>query len=137
MRILSLDVGTKTIGVAVSDELGITANGITTIKRSDIKSDLKDLEDIIDRYSPGEIVIGIPYNTDGTVGKRGKDILAFSDTVKREFRIPVVYWDESFSTVKAEEKMLEADLSRRKRKKVIDKMAAVIILQEYLASKQD
>lgn len=137
MRILSLDVGTKTIGVAVSDELGITANGITTIKRSDIKSDLKNLKDIIDRYSPAEIVIGVPYNIDGSVGNRGKDILTFSDTVKKEFSIPVVYWDESFSTVNAEEKMLEADLSRKKRKKVIDKMAAVIILQEYLACKQD
>lgn len=135
MRILSLDVGTKTIGVAVSDELGITANGITTIKRKNIKSDLNEIRGIVDQYDPGEIVIGIPYKADGTLSQRGKDILAFSEKVKRSLQKPVVLWDESFSTVKAEKKMLEADLSRKKRKKVIDKMAAVIILQEYLESK--
>lgn len=135
MRILSLDVGTKTIGVAVSDELGITANGITTVKRKNIRSDLKELREIIDQYDPGEIVIGIPYKADGTLSQRGQDILTFSEKVKKSFHKPVVLWDESFSTVKAEKKMLEADLSRKKRKKVIDKMAAVIILQEYLESK--
>jgi len=133
-RILSLDVGTKTIGVAVSDELGITANGIKTIRRKDIKSDLSELKGIIDRFSPQEIVVGVPYNIDGSVSNRGKDIIAFSEKIKNEFSIPVVLWDESFSTVYAEEKMLEADMSRKKRKKRIDKMAAVIILQEYLES---
>lgn len=137
MRILSLDVGTKTIGVAVSDELGITANGIKTIRRKNLDSDLAKLSEIIKQYDPGQIVIGLPYNIDGSVSKRGEMILELSEKVKSRFSLPVKYWDESFSTVNAEEKMLEADMSRKKRKKVIDKMAAVIILQEYLGSREN
>ena len=136
MRTLALDVGTKTIGVAVSDELGITANGITTIKRKDLKSDLSELSVIIDEYTPGEIVVGVPYLEDGSVNERGDQILKFSDKIAEAFSLPIVHWDESFSTVHAEEKLIEADMSRKKRKKVIDKIAAVFILQEYLESKR-
>ncbi len=134
MRTLALDVGTKTIGVAVSDELGITANGITTIQRNNIKSDLSELGSIVEEYKPGEIVIGIPYLEDGSVNERGEQILKFSDKVAESFSLPVIHWDESFSTVHAEEKLIEANMSRKKRKKVIDKIAAVFILQEYLES---
>lgn len=133
MRVMALDVGTKTIGVAMSDELRITANGITTIKRKGTASDLASLGRIIRQYEPSEIVVGVPYKHDGTLSKRGQDIVTFSEKVKEEFGLPVIRFDESFSTVRAEEKMIEADLSRKKRKKVIDKMAAVIILQDYLA----
>lgn len=136
MRILALDVGTKTIGVAVSDELGIAAHGVTTIKRTELKRDLDALGKIIDEYNPSEILVGIPYNFDGTVSKRGKEILKFAETLKKIFPIPVEFWDESFSTVRAEEVLLEADLSRKKRKKVIDKMAAVFILEGYLEEKR-
>ncbi|MGH7888941.1 MAG: Holliday junction resolvase RuvX [Thermodesulfobacteriota bacterium] len=136
MRILALDVGTKTIGVAVSDELRIAAHGLTTIKRTDLGRDLEALRKIIDEYKPSEIVVGIPYKDDGTVGKRGEDISRFAGKVKETFPISVEFWDESFSTVRAEEILLEADLSRRKRKKVIDKMAAVFILEGYLESKR-
>ncbi len=136
MRILALDVGTKTIGVAVSDELRIAAHGLTTIKRTDLGRDLKALRKIVDEYKPSEIVVGVPYRDDGTVGKRGEDILGFAEKVKETFSISVELWDESFSTVMAEEVLLEADLSRRKRKKVIDKMAAVFILEGYLESKK-
>ncbi|HSE83052.1 MAG TPA: Holliday junction resolvase RuvX [Thermodesulfobacteriota bacterium] len=135
MRILALDVGTKTIGVAVSDELGIAAHGVTTIKRTELKRDLETLRKIIDEYNPSEILVGIPYNSDGTVSKRGKEILKFAEKLKKTFPIPVEFWDESFSTVRAEEVLLEADLSRRKRKKVIDKIAAVFILEDYLRAK--
>ena len=137
MRTLALDVGTKTIGVAVSDELGITANGVTTIRRKDIEYDMVELSKIIDRYSPSELLVGVPYRSDGTVSKRGEAILEFSGKLKERFGLPVKYWDESFSTSNAERFLIDADLSRKKRKKVIDKMAAVYILAEYLESRRN
>ncbi|MEQ9617689.1 MAG: Holliday junction resolvase RuvX [Deltaproteobacteria bacterium] len=136
MRTLALDVGTKTIGVAVSDELGITASGVTTIKRKSFEYDKRELARLIERYSPSEILVGIPYRSDGTVGKRGEGILKFAGKIKEAFHLPVVYWDESFSTAGAERFLIHADLGRKKRKKVIDKMAAVYILAEYLESKR-
>ncbi len=136
MRTIALDVGTKTIGVAVSDELGITANGITTILRKSIDQDLDELKILLEEYKPGEILVGVPYDMEGGVSKRGDQILRFADKIKAAFSLSVVYWDESFSTVNAEEKLVQANLSRKKRKKVIDKMAAVFILQEYLESKR-
>jgi len=136
LRTLALDVGTKTIGVAVSDELGITANGVTTIKRKSLKDDLGELDIIIKEYNPGEIVVGVPYLMDGSVGERGQQILNFAEKIREAFSLPVQFWDESFSTVHAEEKLIEGNMSRKKRKKVIDKIAAVFILQEYLESKR-
>lgn len=136
MRTLALDVGTKTIGVAVSDELGITANGVTTIQRKNLKHDLLELGTIIDELKPEEIVVGVPYQMDGSVSERGDKILKFSKKIGEVFSLPIVHWDESFSTVNAEKKLIQADVSRKKRKKVIDKMAAVFILQEYLESKR-
>ena len=135
MRIIALDVGTKTIGVAVSDELQITASGLKTILRKPGKDDISELKKITDEYEPGIIVIGVPYNTDGTVGERGRLIIEFSKRVEKSLKLPVELWDESFSTVNAEKVLIEADLSRKKRKKVIDKMAAVMILQGYLNEK--
>jgi len=137
MRILALDVGTKTIGVAVSDELGIAAHGVSTIKRTDLKRDLEALHKIVDKYKPSEILVGVPYNYDGTVSKRGEEILRFAEKIKATFSLPLEFWDESFSTVSAENILLEADLSRKKRKRVIDKVAAVIILQDYLRSREN
>jgi len=136
LRTLALDVGTKTIGVAVSDELGITANGITTIRRKSLRDDLNELDILVKEYKPGEILVGVPYQMDGSVSKRGEQILKFADKIKSTFALPVVFWDESYSTVHAEEKLIEANMSRKKRKKVIDKVAAVFILQEYLESKR-
>ena len=136
MRILALDVGTKTIGVAVSDELQISSNGVKTINRKSQKADLNELAKLIEEYKPSEIVVGLPYREDGTLGKRGQDIEAFSVKVGNRFKIPVVYFDESYSTVFAEKALIEADLSRKKRKKIIDKMAAVVILQGYLDSRE-
>ncbi len=137
MRTLALDVGTKTIGVAVSDELGITANGLTTIRRGKIKNDLDALSRIIDEYEPSEILIGIPYNVDGSISQRGKEILNFANILRATFSLHVELWDESYSTVDAENALLEANLSRKKRKRVIDKMAAVVILQNYLEQKRN
>ena len=136
MRVLALDVGTKTIGVAVSDELGITANGVATIKRKDIEYDTAELGRIIGHYSPSELIVGIPYRSDGSVGKRGEEIMRLAETLNTRFGIPVKYWDESYSTADAEKLLISADVSRKKRKKVIDKMAAVYILAEYLESRR-
>ena len=136
MRTLALDVGTKTIGVAVSDELGITANGVTTITRKGLKSDLEELKNIVDEYGPGEIVVGLPYQMDGSLTQRGERIQFLAEKIKAALSLPVEYWDESYSTVNAEKVLIRADVSRKKRKKVIDKMAAVYILQEYLESKR-
>lgn len=134
MRILSLDVGTKTIGVAVSDELKITASGVKTIKRTVENKDLKELELVINEFKPEKIVIGLPYRIDGSLGERGKIIEKFARKIEKRFGISIEFWDESFSTVRAEKALIEGNMSRKKRKKVIDKMAAVVILQEYLTS---
>ena len=134
-RIISLDIGTKTIGVAVSDELGITANGVCTIRRENEKKDLAQLRDIVKQYSPCEILVGIPYNQDGSLGSRAKGIKKFSERIRDSLGLSVKYWDESFSTKTAEQTLIEAGVGRKKRKTVIDKMAATVILEEYLLSR--
>ena len=134
-RTISLDIGTKTIGIAVSDELGITANGVCTIHRENEKKDLAQLRDIIERYSPREILVGIPYNQDGSLGNRAKGIKRFSERIQNSLGLPVRYWDESFSTKTAEKTLIDAGMGRKKRKTVIDKMAATVILEEYLMSR--
>lgn len=134
-RTVSLDIGTKTIGIAVSDELGITANGICTISRKNEEKDLTRLRDTIEPYSPCEILVGIPYNQDGSLGNRAKGIRKFSERIRDSLGLPVKYWDESFSTRAAEQTLIEAGTARKKRKTVIDKMAATVILQEYLLNR--
>ena len=134
-RTISLDIGTKTIGVAVSDELGITANGVCTIRRENEKKDLSQLRDVIERYSPHEILVGIPYNQDGSLGSRAKGIKKLSERIRDSLGLPVKYWDESFSTKTAENTLIDAGMGRKKRKTVIDKMAATVILEEYLLSR--
>ncbi|MGG4381963.1 Holliday junction resolvase RuvX [Priestia megaterium] len=138
MRVLGLDVGTKTIGVAVSDEMGWTAQGIETIKIADeqMEQSYPRLQQLIDEYSVEKIVVGLPKNMNGTIGPRGEACIEFADNVKEEFNIETMMWDERLSTMAAERVLLSADVSRKKRKKVIDKMAAVMILQGYLDSKQ-
>jgi putative Holliday junction resolvase len=132
MRTMGLDVGTRTIGVAISDELGITAQGLKTLKRRSMEEDLKELATIIGQFEIGKIVVGLPKNMDGTLGKQAEFVLKWIEVLTDQFQVPVVTWDERLSTVGASKVLLEADLSRRKRKKVIDKLAAVLILQGYL-----
>ncbi|ANB61208.1 Holliday junction resolvase RuvX [Anoxybacteroides amylolyticum] len=138
MRVLGLDLGTKTLGVAVSDELGWTAQGIETIPIDEEKNQFgfKRLREIISEYNVDTIVLGFPKNMNGTVGPRGEASERFADLLKKEFSLPVILWDERLSTMAAERMLIAADVSRQKRKKVIDKMAAVMILQSYLDSKQ-
>lgn len=132
MRIMGLDVGTHTIGVAISDELGITAQGLKTLQRRSMEDDLKELATIIGQFEIERIVVGLPKNMDGGLGKQAAFVLKWIETLTNKISVPVVTWDERLSTVGASKILLEADLSRRKRKKVIDKLAAVLILQGYL-----
>lgn len=135
MRILALDVGDKTIGVAASDLLLITAQGIEVIRRTSLEKDLVRLSEIIAEYEAGTIIIGLPKNMNGSIGPRGKSMQEFADLVAESFpKVKVLLWDERLSTVGAQKALIAADVSRAKRKKVIDKMAAVFILQGYLDS---
>jgi putative holliday junction resolvase len=132
VRILGLDIGSKRIGIAVSDELGLTAQGLRTLTFTDTDSAIKVITNIATDYQVAEIVVGLPYNMDGTEGPQAERVRAIMESIKRSCDVPVVEWDERLSTVAAERVLLEADMSRSKRRKVIDKLAAVIILQGYL-----
>ncbi len=132
MRILGLDVGDKTIGIAVSDDRGRIALGLTTHLRKSLRDDLLFLQRLVEEYQAGEIVVGLPKNMNGTIGRQGEKVQAFAEKVRAAIAIPLAFWDERLSTVAAERTLLEADLSRKKRKQVVDKLAAVLILQGYL-----
>ncbi|APJ11835.1 Holliday junction resolvase RuvX [Bacillus safensis] len=136
MRILGLDLGTKTLGVAISDEMGWTAQGIETIKIDEAGGDfgLSRLSEIVAEFGADKIVLGFPKNMNGTVGPRGEASQSFAKVLENTYNVPVVLWDERLSTMAAEKMLISADVSRQKRKKVIDKMAAVMILQGYLDS---
>lgn len=131
-RIMGLDIGDKTIGVAVSDLMGITAQGVKTVRRVGKKKDIEELKAIIKERQVNKIVSGIPKNMNGTLGPQGEKVLKFCELLKEETNIEIEFWDERLSTVAAERSLIEGDVSRQKRKKVIDMLAAVIILQGYL-----
>ncbi|WP_099192142.1 Holliday junction resolvase RuvX [Tepidibacter mesophilus] len=131
-RIMGLDVGNKTIGVAVSDLMGLTAQGITTIRRKGIKTDLIELDRIIKEKEVTEIVVGLPKNMNGTLGPQSEKVVKFTEKLKTITDLEIKFWDERLTTVAAERSLIEADVSRQKRKKVIDMLAAVLILQGYL-----
>ncbi len=134
-RYMSLDIGDRTIGIAVSDLLGLTAQGVETIRRRKEEDDLKRLGELMEQYETRSLVSGLPKNMDGTEGDRCSIVKEFMAKVKETYPdVEVVFWDERLSTVAAARSLIEADVSRRKRKKVIDKMAAVFILQGYLDS---
>ncbi len=136
---MGLDVGSKTIGVAISDAMGWTAQGIETIKINEQVQDFgyKRLKELIKEYEVTQVVVGLPKNMNGTIGPRGEICQEFAKTIEKKFKIPVVLWDERLTTMAAERVLLEADVSRGKRKKVIDKMAAIMILQGYLDSQNN
>lgn len=138
MRILGLDVGSKTVGIAISDELGWTAQGLKTISIDEEKREFgfKEIGQIINDYDVEKIVVGLPKNMNGTIGPRGEASQFYGQELEKRFNIPVIYWDERLTTMQAERVLLEADVSRKKRKKVIDKMAASMILQGYLDSQK-
>ena len=135
MRILALDVGDKTIGVAASDALLITAQGVEVIRRTNLKRDLERLQQLVNEYEVHTIVIGLPKNMNGTIGERGEITQKFAQAVGNAIpQVTIALWDERLSTVAAQKSLIAADVSRAKRKQVIDKMAAVFILQGYLDS---
>jgi len=133
MRIIGLDIGSRYIGVAVSDELGITAQGLKTITRRSMEDDLMEISLIITQFKEiDKIVVGLPKNMDGTIGKQAEMIFSWIRAAQEKIPLPFLTWDERLSTVEVTKVLLEADLSRKKRKKVIDKLAAALILQGYL-----
>lgn len=134
MRWMGLDYGDKTIGVAVSDPLGWTAQGLEVIKRRSPGQDIQRLKQIVEQYDVQEIVVGLPKNMDASLGERAQLTIAFSENLKEALQLPVHLWDERLTTVSAERTLLEADVSRRKRRLVIDKLAASFILQSFLDS---
>lgn len=135
MRILCLDVGEKTIGVAVSDLLGMTAQGVEVIRRTSLERDYIRLGEIITQYEVETIIIGLPKNMNGTLGPKGELMQEFAAKLQETFpQTTIRLWDERLSTVAATRALIAADVSRSKRKKVIDKMAAMFILQGYLDS---
>lgn len=138
MRIMGLDVGSKTVGVAMSDELGWTAQGMETIAINEEKNvfGLERIGELIEAHDVQKIVVGFPKNMNNTVGPRGEATQKFADRLRESFHLPVILWDERLSTMAAERMLIEADMSRKKRKKVIDKVAAVMILQGFLDSQK-
>ncbi|MGF3103817.1 Holliday junction resolvase RuvX [Rossellomorea sp. DUT-2] len=138
MRVMGLDVGSKTVGVAISDELGWTAQGIETIKIDEDQGVFRidRLKELAEEYQVDTVVVGLPKNMNNSIGPRGEASKAYGDLIQQELSVPVKYWDERLSTMAAERVLLEADVSRKKRKKVIDKMAAMMILQGYLDSQK-
>ncbi|MYL33374.1 Holliday junction resolvase RuvX [Pontibacillus yanchengensis] len=137
MKIIGLDVGEKTIGLAVSDAFGWTAQGITTLywEEGDYEKAFKELDPYMKYHEVERLVVGLPKNMNGTIGERGEACQEFAEKLREYYNLPVDLWDERLTTMAAERVLLDADMSRGKRKKVIDKMAAVIILQGYLDSK--
>ena len=132
MRILGLDIGQKTIGVAISDPLGFTAQGITTIRRKKKEEYINEIINLCKEYVVETIVVGLPKNMNGSIGFAGEKIMEFTELLKDSVECKIELWDERLTTVAAHRAMLEADLSRGKRKKIVDKIAATYILQGYL-----
>lgn len=137
MRIMGLDVGSKTVGIAISDALGWTAQGIETIQINEDEGEfgIKRIKELVKEYAVTEFVVGLPKNMNNTIGPRGEASEQYKKLLEETFQLPVKLWDERLTTMAAERMLIEADVSRKKRKKVIDKMAAVMILQGYLDSK--
>lgn len=132
MRILGLDIGSRTVGVAVSDPMGWTAQGITTVKRKNFTADVAEVKKYFDEYGATTIVAGLPKNMNGTIGPSGEMVYEFCKQLTDSFDPEIIFWDERLTTVAAHKAMIEGDLSRARRKKIVDKIAAIYILQGYL-----
>ena len=137
MRVMGLDYGSKTVGVAISDPLGITAQGIETIERKEenkLRKTLARIEELVREYEVEKIVLGFPKNMNNTIGERAEKSLELKAMLERRIGIPVIMWDERLTTVEAERTLMESNVRRENRKKYVDKIAAVFILQGYLDS---
>lgn len=134
MRILGIDYGDSRVGVAVSDLMGWTAQGVGTIKHRGMENLISDIKKVIDEYKPEKIVVGLPKNMDGTIGFRGEETYKFTDELKKVYDGEIIYWDERLSTVSASNILNETNRRGKKRKEVLDTVAASIILEGYLNS---
>lgn len=132
MRTLGIDYGEKRIGLAISDRLGIIAQGLKVVSTENFFKEIEEIKTIIKKFQIGKVVIGIPKNIDGSIGKKAREVLKFIEQLRKYISLPLIVWDERFTTKIAKNILINANMSRKKRKNVIDKMSAVIILQEYL-----
>ncbi|HTZ96875.1 MAG TPA: Holliday junction resolvase RuvX [Terriglobales bacterium] len=134
-RILGLDVGSKRIGVAVSDPLGITAQGLETIHRQNKRIDFESLGGVIAKYDISEIVVGLPLRMSGAEGTQSEKMRQFADELRRRFNLPVHLWDERLTSAQANRLLRETEMSIQRRGKVVDQMAAVLILQSWMEAR--
>ena len=134
MRIMGLDVGDKTIGIAISDALLLTAQGKTTLKRSAFSAEVRELRSLAEEYEVHQLVVGNPLHMDGRPSKQGDKVMNFGRKLGAELKLPVIFWDERLTSVAAEEHLAEMGLDWRERRKYVDKIAAMFILQSYLNS---
>lgn len=132
MRILGLDVGDRSIGVALSDETGTIATGLSTVRRIGPKRDVKAIADLVREHDAREVVVGLPRKMDGTLGIQAQKTLDFVESIRPAVGVPIVPWDERLTTVAARHALLDANVSRKGRRAVIDKVSAILILQNYL-----
>jgi len=135
MRFMGLDTGKKTIGVAVSDESGLTAQPVTTIKRSSLRKDLDEIARLAAEYAVVRIVVGLPVNMNGSMGPATEKVLRLKNDIEQHTGLVVETWDERLSTAAVTRVLIDGDISRTRRKEVVDKMAASYILQGYLDSR--
>jgi len=131
-RILALDFGSKTIGLAVSDELGLTAQGLPTLRRTNKRNDLDHLRRVIRQYEVGELVVGLPLRMSGSEGVQSGKVQVFAVELRRKFKLPVHLFDERLTSVEANRVLRQSDMSIRRRAEVVDQLAAVLILQAFL-----
>jgi putative Holliday junction resolvase len=134
MKVLGLDIGEKRIGIAISDDLGYTAQGMRVMNRSGLEDDLQVIKELIAAEQATAVVLGFPKNMDGSLGEAAAKVLFFAKKMEESIAVPVILWDERWTTAEATRLLVDADLSRAKRRKVVDKLAAVLILQGYLDS---
>ena len=138
MRIMGLDYGSKTIGVAVSDPLGLTDQGVEIIRREEenkLRKSLRRIEELVKQYEVEELVLGFPKNMNNTIGERAEKSLQLKETLERRLGLPVIMWDERLTTVEANRTLMESGVRRENRGKYVDMIAAVFILQGYLDAK--
>jgi putative Holliday junction resolvase len=137
MRLLGLDFGTKRIGVALSDEMGLTSQGLTTIERKGNQKDLARIGRLVEEHSVEEIVLGLPLNMDGSEGRVAEAVRRFAGLLEEQLKIPVHLWDERLTSWEAEGILKEAKVKAKKRKQVVDKLAATLILKSYLDAQRE
>lgn len=135
-RILGLDIGDVRIGIAISDELEITAQGLPTFKRIYLEKDIEGIKDIIESHEIETVIIGLPKMLDGTIGVQAQKVIDFTNILKTKINMPVIFWDERLTTSEVNKLLIDADVRRSKRREVADKLAAQLILQGYLDRKR-